>query len=62
MLQSLCWSVCYLKRAGVTRKIMMFGTFGRHPTDLSDDLCEYDEASETSMTVGKDIAYECRRG
>jgi hypothetical protein len=27
-----------------------------------DDWCEYDEASETSMTVGTDIEYEFRRG
>ena len=27
-----------------------------------DDWCDYDEASETPMTVGKDIEYEFRKG
>ena len=36
-------------------------TFDQVKLDEGDDWCEYDEKSETSMTVGKDVKYEFRR-
>lgn len=36
-------------------------TFDQVMLNEGDDWCEYDEKSETSLTVGKDIKYEFRR-
>ena len=36
-------------------------TFDAVKLDEGDDWCDYDEKSETSMTIGKDIQYEFKR-